>query len=64
MKKIDVGMDAVYELVDRKVGVVEEKVDIINSRLSNIEGRLMMVPILISGGMGVFFFIVGLVTKK
>lgn len=54
----------VYNLVDQKVGDVEDKVDKLLSKVANIEGRLMMVPILISSGIGVFFFIIQLAIRN
>lgn len=60
----EITVSMIYDLVDRKVGVVEGKVDDVAKQVANINGRLMMIPILISGAIGAFFFIINLVIKK
>jgi hypothetical protein len=59
-----IGWKEVYDLVDDKVGEVASDVSEIKVKVANIEGRLMMIPILISSGIGVFFFIINLVIAK
>lgn len=64
MSKDEITYKTVYELLDSKVSVVESKVDTLISKVSNIEGRLLMIPFLISTGISVFFFIINLVVKR
>lgn len=71
-----VTIETVYNLIDRKIGEVnasmirlENKFDTleagrltaVESKVANFEGRMMMVPILISVGISVFFFIMNYV---
>lgn len=60
----DLNWKSVYDLVDEKVGAVEDKVDTVISKVANIEGRLMMIPVIISSAIGIFFFIINLIVKK
>lgn len=50
--------------VDSKVDKVDGKVETVGDRVANIEGRLLMIPILVSTGVSVFFFIIGNVIGK
>lgn len=69
----------VYNLVDKKVGEVnisvqrlEAKFDALESgrlsgvetKVANIEGKLMMVPVLISIAIGIFGLIINLVLSR
>lgn len=69
--KQDYSMVDVYELVDKKVGEVMEAVNRIESEqtktrenVANINGRLMMVPMIISIAFNVFFFIMNYVLNR
>ena len=60
----------VYELVDSKngklndsIGRLEDTVYQLDRRLANIEGRMMLVPFLISTAISVVFFVINTITK-
>jgi len=57
-------IDSKMSPFNSKLDRIEEKVDIGNAKTANIEGRLMMIPVLISSGISIFFFIINLVVNK